>query len=153
MLTPSQAYVLTPRLYPFILLLFQFCSGCLASYLVSEQTPIYWSITAGKNQKISTKKKKKSFPCFSSHQTTIPTQKPTNIKETRSKKPITHSTRTVPQEFINTDLTHHSKAAAHNHHKLTEGPATTTTTPSEASASHATGSTATPILHLSNLMR
>ena len=50
-------------------------------------------------------KKKNSLLCFSSHQTTIPTQKPTTIKETRSRKPITHSTRTVPQEFVNTDLT------------------------------------------------
>ena len=29
------------RSYPFILLLFQFCSGCPASYLVLEQTLIY----------------------------------------------------------------------------------------------------------------
>ncbi|KAK7827537.1 hypothetical protein CFP56_031123 [Quercus suber] len=46
-----------------------------------------------------------------------------------------------------------SKVAAHSHHKLPEGPTTTTITPSEASASHAAGSTATPNLHLSNLMR
>ena len=58
MLTPSKAQALTPRSYPFILLLFQFCSGCLASVLVSEQTPICWSITIGKSQKISPKKKK-----------------------------------------------------------------------------------------------
>ena len=32
--------MLTSRSYPFILLLFQFCSGCPASVLVSEQTPI-----------------------------------------------------------------------------------------------------------------
>ena len=32
--------MLTPRSYPFILLLFQFCSSCPASILVSEQTPI-----------------------------------------------------------------------------------------------------------------
>ena len=61
-----------------------------------------------KEPKNTTKKKKKlklSLPCFSSHQTTIPTQKPTTIKETKSRKPITHSTRTISQEFVNTDLT------------------------------------------------
>ena len=33
--------MLTPRSYPFILLLFQFCSNCPVSYSVSNQTPIY----------------------------------------------------------------------------------------------------------------
>ena len=57
--------MLTPRFYPFILLLFQFCSGCHASVLVSEQTPICLK------PHCRTKKNKKSLLCFSSHQIII----------------------------------------------------------------------------------
>ena len=96
-LTPSKAQVLIPRSYPFIFPLFSFI------LIVLHQ---FWYQSTGKNQKISPKKNLKlSLPCFPSDQTTIPTQKPTTIKETRSRKPITHSTRTVPQEFVNIDLT------------------------------------------------
>ena len=56
-LTPSKAQVLTPRSHLFILLLFQFCFGSLASYLVSEQTPI---CLKHHHSQSKTKKKKNS---------------------------------------------------------------------------------------------
>ena len=58
-LTPSKAQVLTPRSHLFILLLFQFCFGCLASYLVSEQTPI--CLKHHHSQSKTKKKKKKKI--------------------------------------------------------------------------------------------
>ena len=60
--------MLTPRSYPFILLLFQFCSNCPVSYLVSDQTPIYLK-PHRRTRKVY--KKKKSLLCFSSHQIII----------------------------------------------------------------------------------
>ena len=52
--------MLTPRSYPFILLLFQFCSVFLASILVSGQTLIY--LKHPRSQSRTKKKKKKKSP-------------------------------------------------------------------------------------------
>ena len=66
--------------------------------------------------------------------------------------PSNHNTHTKANHHIGNQIqqTHNPP---HSHHKLSKGPATTTTTPSEASTLHAAGSTATPNLHLYNLMR
>ena len=80
--------MLTPRSYPFILLLFQFYSGCPASILVSEQTSICWSITAGKSQKISPKKKKK--PKFWSQPETSRTHNQVSKSLATTKREETH---------------------------------------------------------------
>ena len=55
--------MLTLRSYLFILLLFQFCSSCPGSYLVSEQTPICLKHrrSQSKSRKISPKKKRKNL--------------------------------------------------------------------------------------------
>ena len=69
-LTPSKAYMLTPRSYSIILLLFQFCSVCPVSILVSEQTLICLKHprSQSKTKKITQKKKKKySHRCHVFH--------------------------------------------------------------------------------------
>ena len=56
--------MLTPRSYPFILLLFQFCSGCPVSYLVSEQTSICLKHSAV-NPELEKSPKKKTITAVS----------------------------------------------------------------------------------------
>ena len=121
-LTLSQVQVLTPRSYPFILLLFQFCSNCPASIFVSEQTSIclkyHHSQSKPENIWKEKEKKKNTVTVFfhhqkSNHHTTFKIPSP-HLCQTNIRKPFvnTHETTCIKPPKGSSHATTHWKANA-----------------------------------------
>ena len=134
-LTPSQAQVLTPRSNPFIFLLVQFCFGCLASVLVSEQTPIHLK-QSQVNPEPDKKKIHRIFSTTRNPATTPPSKSVHDIsakphQKTISQYPHVSSHQKVtrqPKPFDPTTNKPHLSilATVEAPHQLLEKPATTT---------------------------